>query len=138
MRTFFLSLLTGVLLTILTALMFSFAHYNETSFFACMIIYTFLFFLASLSTWTNKKRYAVTGIGINLFVFVILVFPLLIVGWCYTSTKRRYYAEDIPFDYAAWDPYFLLAEIGGTLLLLVLLATYIGKVYRHWYSLPED
>ena len=138
-RTFFLSLLTGVLLTILTALMLSFAHFNETSFFACMVIYTFLFFLTSLSTWTNKKRYAVTGIGINLFVFVISFFPLLIVGWCYTSTKRRYYAENKPFDTSGdWNLYFLLAEIGGALLLLVLLATYIGKVYRHWYSLPED
>jgi hypothetical protein len=140
-RTFFLSLLTGVLLVIFTALLFSFSNFEETSIYACLVIYTFLFLSISLAAWSNRKRYALTGIGINLFVFIISFFPLFIVGWCYAIAKDRHYKKNdhTPFDPAGiWDQYFLLAEIGGMLLLLILLATYISKVYRRWYSLPEN
>ena len=32
----------------------------------------------------------------------------------------------------------IYAEVGGAVILLLLLATYISKVYRHWFALPED
>lgn len=138
-RTFFLTLLTGVLLVIFSALLFSFSHFEETAMFACLVIYTFLFFFLSLAAWANKKRFAITGIGINLCVLIITFLPLQIVGWCSAIARDRHYKnENIPFDYGSWDHYFLLAEIGGALLLLILLATYIHKVYRRWYSLPEN
>jgi hypothetical protein len=137
-RTFFLTLLTGVLLTILTTMVFAFSHADESVFFPCMFVYLFLFFLGSWSTWRNKKRYAITGILINLFVILIPVLPMLIAGWIYALDESRYHADKPPVEIIDWNLYFFLAEIGGALLLLVLLATYIGKVYRHWYSLPED
>jgi hypothetical protein len=136
-RAFFLTLLTGVLLAIITALIFSFANVEESTGFAWMAVYTILFFLGSLSAWKNQKRKVVTGIMINLFVLLIPFLPLLFVRWSYELKIPRFH-EDPPIDYVAWDNYFLLAEIGGAVLLLILLATYIGKVYRRWYSLPED
>jgi hypothetical protein len=136
-RTFFLTLLTGVLLAIITAIIFAFANVEESTGFAWMAVYTILFFLGSLSAWKNQKRKVVTGIMINLFVFMILLLPWVIVSSCYELKRPRFH-EDPPIDSAAWDRYFLLAETGGALLLLILLATYIGKVYRRWYSLPED
>jgi len=139
-RTFFLSLLTGVLLTIFSALLFSFSDFEETSVDACLILYMVIFFSVSLAAWSNKKRYAVTGIGINLFVFIITALPLLIVGWCHAIARDRHYKKlHTPFDPSGvWNHYFLYAEIGGSLLLFILLATYIHKVYRRWYSLPEN
>jgi hypothetical protein len=137
-RTFFLTLLTGVLLTILTSMVFAFSHSNGIVFFPWLLIYLFLFFLGSLSTWTNNKRYAITGIMINLFVLIVPFLPVLIVGWCYELNRRRYDEPGTSYKIIDWDLYFLLAEIGGALLLLILLATYIGKLYRRWYSLPED
>jgi hypothetical protein len=137
-RTFFLSLLTGVLLTIFTALILSFSHYEETTFFIWVIAYTILFFIGSLLAWSNKKRRAVTGIMINLFVFIVPVFPLLFVGWYYNWKNAQNYKEQLDLDLSYIHAYFFYAEIGGALLFLVLLATYIGKVYRRWYSLPED
>jgi hypothetical protein len=137
-RTFFLSLLTGVLLTILTAFVLSFSNQRGTTFFIWLIAYTVLFFAGSLVTWSNKKRKAVTGILINLFVFVVPVFPLLWVA-CYYVWKRDQIDEHgLPVELPNIDQHILYAEIGGILLFLVLLATYIGKVYRRWYSLPED
>ena len=137
-RTFFLSLLTGVLLTIFTALILSFSHYSETTFFMWVIAYTILFFIGSLATWSNKKRKAVTGIMINLFVLIVPIFPLLIVGWYYNWKRSQNYEQHLELDLSYFEKYFFYAEIGGALLFLVLLATYIGKVYRRWYSLPED
>jgi hypothetical protein len=137
-RTFFLSLLTGVLLTIFTALILSFSHYEETTFFMWVIVYTILFFIGSLTVWSNKKRKAVTGIMINLFVFIVPVFPMLIVGWYYNWKRAQNYDQHLGLDLSYIENYFIYAEIGGALLFLVLLATYIGKLYRRWYSLPED
>lgn len=137
-RTFFLSLLTGVLLTILTALVLSFAHHEITTFLIWIIAYTILFFAGTLATWSAKKRKAVTGILINLFVFIVPVFPLLFVGWYYAWKRDQLDELGLPVELPNIDQHILYAEIGGILLFLILLATYIGKVYRRWYSLPED
>lgn len=137
-RTFFLTLLTGVLLTIITALVLSFSHFEEITFFIWLIAYTVLFFAGSLVTWSNKKRKAVTGILINLFVLIVTAFPVLFVG-CYYNWKREQYSNRLMSEDLSYiQAYFFYAEIGGILLFLLLLATYIGKVYRRWYSLPED
>jgi heme/copper-type cytochrome/quinol oxidase subunit 2 len=134
-------LLTGVLLIIFTALMISFSHHEETASFMWTVIYTVLFFVGSLTTWWNQKRKAITGILINLFVFIIPVFPVLLFGWYYAWKTKQYNNQEPglqrlePLDL---NQYFIYAETGGAVLFLVLLATYIGKVYRRWYSLPED
>jgi hypothetical protein len=139
-RTFFLSLLAGVLLTIFTAMLLSFLNANDTDGFALIATYFILFFLGTLTTWTIKKRRVVTGIIINLFVFLVPVFPLIIYGWYVEWKRHQYYKMALPeierpTDY---DKYLIYVETGGALLLLVLLATYISKLYRRWYSLPED
>lgn len=136
-RTFFLSVLAGVLLVILTALIISFSDHEEIAFFIWIIVYTILFFAGSLLTWSGKKRKAVTGILINLFVFIVPVFPLLIVGWYYVWKRNQINDQGLPEVLPNIDQHILYAEIGGILLFLILLATYIGKVYRRWYSLPE-
>jgi uncharacterized membrane protein len=140
-RTFFLSILAGILLTILTALIFSFLRrVDGIHFLSLMIIYTFLFFIGSLTVWKAKKRKAVTGILLNLFVFIVTALPILMLGWYYEYKKNqmeqtgyKFYRE--PFDF---EDYAVYAEVGGALLLLVLLATFISKAYRRWFSLPED
>jgi hypothetical protein len=137
-RTFFLTLLTGVLLTIFTALVLSFFHFEEITFFIWLIAYTVLFFAGSLVTWRNKKRKAVSGILINLFVFIVTLLPTLFTGCYYRWKRDQNYKLQAREDLSYIHVYFFYAEIGGALLLLLLLATYIGKVYRRWYSLPED
>jgi hypothetical protein len=136
-RTFFLSLLTGVLLSIFTALILSMTRGGDSTFLGWLIGYTLLFFIGSVFTFSMTKRSALSGININLFVFLIPILPLLVVDFIYRLKKEQYYQ-----DYGTYYPpfinqYYLYAEIGGTVLLLVLLATYINKVYRRWYSLPE-
>jgi hypothetical protein len=136
-RTFFLTLLTALLLTIFTALVFSFSHFDETSAFLWLIAYAVLFFMGSLFAWSGNKRKAITGIMINLFVFILPVIPLLFVGCYYSWKTNQYDKQGKRYELPDIDWYIFYAEIGGALLLLILLATYIQKVYRRWYSLPE-
>jgi hypothetical protein len=137
-KTFFLSLLAAVLLTIFTSLFLAYSGSYETGFLMVLIIYTLLFFLGSLASWITKKRNVVAGIATNLFVLLIPIFPLVVAAWYYEVRRRETYDNpDIPF-YTVPDSYWIIAEWGGAVLFLILLATYIHRVYRRWYSLPEE
>jgi hypothetical protein len=138
-RTFFLSILAGVLITIITALIAALTRAEAVHVLGCLIAYVFLFFFLSLTIFRARKRSAITGIALNLFVFIVAMLPLAIMIWYYEYRQSqlyeltRNYVE--PFDL---EKYAIYAEVGGTVLLLVLIATYISKVYRRWYSLPEN
>jgi hypothetical protein len=137
-RTFFLTLLSAVLLTIFTSLVIAWSRSGDLVFWSWIIAYFILFFLGTLLTWYNKKRKLITGIWINLFVFLIPVFPLLVFGWNYAWKRKQAADKIIPFEYPDLELHILYAEMAGSLLLLVLLALYINKLYRRWYSLPEE
>ncbi|MBO9204763.1 MULTISPECIES: hypothetical protein [Niastella] len=136
-RTFFLSLLSGVLLGILTVLIMAFGRAELSTVTGWMICYALVFFAGSLFTIRCNKRKALNGIFINLFVFIIPVFPLLVVSLIYELTKYNRY-KYVGTGKSYMEEYFRYAEIGGPVLLLILLATFIHKIYRHWYSLPEN
>lgn len=75
----------------------------------------------------------------NLFVFLVPVFPLLVVAWYYSLQEERYDASTgMYISYREnMSQHLLYAEIGGVVLFFILLATYFSKLYRRWYSLPE-
>ena len=88
--------------------------------------------------FSSTKRSVVNGIFINLFVFMAPVFPLLVFGMFYEWNEKRYYAGHGNYEGFLLKQYLPYAEIAGPVLFLVLLATYINKLYRRWYSLPEN
>jgi len=135
-RIFFLSLLTALLLGIFSALILSFTRASERTFFIWMFCYAVLFFLLSLTTWFSKTRNAIAGIFTNLFVVAVPLFPFVCLGYYYEWRKQQAREHDAPWPDV--ESFLLYFEVGGALLLLILLATYIGKTYRRWYSLPED
>lgn len=137
-KTFFLSLLTAVLLTIFTSLFLAYSGFDETAFFMALIIYTLLFFLGSLSSWMTKTRNVLAGIATNLFVLLIPVFPLVAAAWYYQVKRRENRDDPAAPSFTVPDSYWLIAEWAGAILFLILLATYIHRVYRRWYSLPEE
>jgi hypothetical protein len=138
-RTFFFSLLAGVLITIFTTLIAAFTRAGSVFVLGWLVFYELLFFFLSLSIFRAKKRSAITGIALNLFVFLITVLPMIMVLWYYEFKQDQLYLKTSnyiePFEL---EKYMIYAEAGGVVLLLVLLSTYISKVYRRWYSLPED
>ena len=137
-RTFFLSILAGVLITIFTVLVMSFARAEAIHVLILLSIYVALILFLSLTVFRAKKRSAISGIAINIFTFIITAVPISFLALYYEYRRHLLRLQDIyeePFDL---EKYAVYAEVGGSVLLLILISTYISKVYRRWYSLPEN
>jgi hypothetical protein len=136
-KTFFLSILTGIILTILTSLILAFSRRNGEAFFEWILFYFILSFGIALTSFTMRKRSVFAGIATNLFLWLLPFIPLCIVANYYVD--RRYdpeYRSD--YEYALQQVHMFWAEIGGLLLLLVAIGTLIHKLYRKWYAAPEN
>jgi hypothetical protein len=136
-KTFFLSILTGIILTILTSLILAFSRRNGEAFFEWILFYFILSFGIALTSFTMRKRSVFAGIATNLFLWLLPFIPLCIVANYYVD--RRYdpeYRSD--YEYALQQVHMFWAEIGGLLLLLVAIGPLIHKLYRKWYAAPEN
>lgn len=139
-RTFFLSLLTAIVLTILSGLFLAFSYNtSESSIFAWIIFYTVVFGAASFTVFASSNRSIVSGIFINLFVLLVPFLSLTVVAYYYSSLKVNDYGYGLQhFDYQKMYNHFFYAELLDVILLVVLLPTLIHKMYRKWYALPEE
>ena len=136
-KTFFLTLLTGVLLMILTAMIMSFGSRGEGDFFNWMIAYYLIFLAGSATAWATKTRNVFTGIATNLVIFLTPLFPLILVSRLHVrdySTAEQMYPT--PEETAMISRHLLYAEIAGPAFLLILMGTYFYRVARRWYALP--
>lgn len=142
-RTFFLSLLTALILTILTGLFMSVGRSSFSNFLGWMFFYFLLFsFLAGI-IFFQKNRSVVNGIALNLGVYMVPLMPLFVVAFYYEQLHDQY--RRLPYDplinealiFQHEKLHYHMAEIVGFLLLLVLIPLVIGKLYKRWYSLPE-
>jgi hypothetical protein len=140
-KTFFLSLLAAVLISILTSLFMAFASFSETGFLGIIIFYFFVFLAVSLVSLSGRVRSVVAGICINLFTLLAGFIPLVVVGLYYVEDYYdRYNNYQVRTDkyYEIKQIAFLCAEIAGPVLLLILIPTLIQKLYRNWYALPQE
>lgn len=144
-RTFFLSLLTAVVLSIFTGIFIAMTYSisnDDYSFFIWTISYFVLFAVLTALIFNSKNRRLVTGIGLNLLVLMTPFMPQVITGFYYQYLRHKYDYSIDPVGYMrAFENeryHFLLSEIGGGILLILLLATVYQKAYRRWFSLPEQ
>ncbi|MFN8252316.1 MAG: hypothetical protein U0V75_10575 [Ferruginibacter sp.] len=136
-KTFFLSLLTAVVMVIVTGLMLL-ASYgsSETSLLSFIVFYYIVFGGIALSIFGAGKRSAVQGIGLNLFVFMTPFMPLVFVA----LNEAIYYSNYEPGLVRAERNtalYFFIAEITGAVLLLAATEPLFKKLYRKWFAAPE-
>jgi len=144
-RTFFLSLLSAVVLSILTGIFIAMTHTisnGDYSFFIWTITYFILFAILTALIFNSRNRTLVTGIGLNLLVFMTPFMPTVITGLYYQYLRNKYDYSVHPMKYVQVfeneDYHFLLSEIGGGILLILLLATIYQRAYRRWFALPEQ
>ena len=135
-KTFFLSVLTAVLLMIITGLLMVMSNGNETSVLSFMIVYYLIFAIIALSIFAAKVRNAIQGISLNLFLFATPFIPLIFVALNEAIKQRQSYIIKTQVDNSTL--YFLIAEIAGSVILLVLLEPLFRKLYRKWYAAPEN
>ncbi len=139
-KTFFLSVLAAVLLTILTGLLLIFSQGDETTVLSFIVIYYAVFAVLALSIFKAKVRNAVQGIGLNLFLFMTPFIPLVFVALNIAMHERYSYAtqEYEEIDSVERALYVLIAEIAGAVILLILIQPLFKRLYRKWYSSPEE
>ncbi len=141
-KTFFLSVLTAVVLAIFTGLMMVMSNGDETAILSFMIVYYGLFAGIALSIYGATIRRAVQGIALNLFLFMTPFVPLVFVALNEAMKYRRYYEPGYNNQITTAPDntalYFLIAEIAGSLILLILLEPLFKKLYRKWYAAPEE
>ena len=113
---------------------------DGTDVLSLMIVYYVLFACIAFSIYGATIRRAVQGIGLNLCLFMTPFVPLIFVGLNEAIKYKRYY--DTPNivrpEVDNTQLYLLIAEIGGSILLLVLLEPLFRKLYRKWYAAPEE
>ncbi len=142
-RTFFLTLLSIVLLMIFTGLvMIGLRNPEETGLLGTMIFYYLIFCAIGLTITSSGRRSALQGIGLNLFFLMTPFVPLLLTAYYIQSTRWSGY---YPYNHRDTWPgglseseMFLIAEVGGVLLLLLMLQFLFRKLYRKWFALPEN
>ncbi len=140
MKTFFLSLLVGIILSILSGLFISIFNMRETGILSLMLFYFFSFAIISMLIFKSKKRSIAFGIALNAFVMMTAFVPLIFVALYYASEKIDYYVQGMySQEYiTSRNQNFLLAEITGGIILLILIETLFKRLYRSWYASPED
>jgi len=131
-RTFFLSLLSAVVLSVLTALLLAFSRSDENTFFAFTFFYFLSFVLMSVKIFSSRRRSLMNGIALNLAFWMLPFMPLLCVAWYYAGRNWYYGLED---DERLHLHY---AEFAGPMLLLIAIFFFFHGAYRKWYAAPVD
>jgi hypothetical protein len=128
-------------LAIITGLLTVVSQGDEISVLSFMIVYYVVFAILALSVFKTGIRKAVQGIGVNLFLFATPFIPLIFVA---LNEAMYYNRHSYPInEIEVRDPaeralYFLIAEIVGSVILVILIQPLFKKLYRKWYSAPEE
>ena len=131
-KTFFLSLLGGVVLSIFTALIVSgLQEKAELAFLILLIAYAVVFAICSFVGNIAKRRFFVFGMSINFFLLLIPIIPM--VGRIIYMENKK----DL-VDGSTFDEQYLNYEIFGFIALLLAIQFFGSWMYRRWYALPEE
>lgn len=139
-KTFFLSLLFAVVLSILSGLFVAVLNFREAGVFGLMLFYYAAFVIVSMLIFSAKKRSVVSGIALNAFVLMTAFIPLICMALYDIATRQEYY-DPYVYDaeyYATRKLLYLISEFAGGIILLILIETLFKRLYRLWYAAPED
>lgn len=138
-KTFFLSLLTAVVLAILTGL-FMLVSYSseETSLLSFIIVYYVIFAALALTIFGAGVRRAVQGIGLNIFMFMTPFVPVVFLALNDAIRRSRYYEPGYIERPNHTEIDYFIAEIAGAIILFILIEVLFKKLYRKWFAAPEN
>jgi hypothetical protein len=139
-RTFFIGMLAAFILNILTFAFLNFGSFSGSSAITVLIAYILIFAILSWKVFTDKNRSIVRGIGLNLFLICVYFLPLLIAFNYFENREMYMVFEDAVLEAQEHEfkkVVYVCCEIGGFILLMVLLPAYFYRAYRRWYALPE-
>lgn len=139
-KSFFLTLLTCIVLAILSALALAFLHSDERSVYILFIVYYLLFIGIVVAGISRGTRNTINAIALNIVTFFTFTIPLICTLLYYVGQERLYRSQPTypPGYYETKDLHFLLAEITGVLLTVILLQPVFKWLYRNWFAKPVE
>ncbi|MBK7884408.1 MAG: hypothetical protein IPJ81_11940 [Chitinophagaceae bacterium] len=139
-KTFFLTLLTTVILLIITALIIAMGNLREIGMLNFILFYFVIFAIIALTIKMAKVRSVRQGIALNSFMIATPFIPLVITAlyiFIQEGGYKHYRHSSYTYIEDKWK-YYLSAEIIGVVILLLLLEPVFRRLYRKWYALPEN
>jgi hypothetical protein len=139
-RTFFLTLLTLVLLSILTSLLFAFMRGSDLTSFTTVFIYYVVFLVCNLILGSRRIRNAFAGIALNLSLLMTAFLPLMGVAYYY-EVLSNIHRNDRPYPFELFKNQYIhiaYGEIAGFALLLLRITFFFSNRYRLWFARPEQ
>jgi len=141
-RTFFFSLLVGIVLAILTGLIGAIFHWKLFDFLLAYIFYYMPFLVLSITIPLSKKRSLIKGIALNFTLWMTYAVPVVLVGIYYEwhrdiltwQFEALYYEE----YYHTMRLRYEIAQYTGAAILLLMVAFVFSYWYRTWYAQPEE
>ncbi len=142
-RTYFLTLLVGVLLLIVTTAVTALFDARIIAIEGILLLYYLLFFLLAIFGVRNKVRSAVSGIALNFLVASTAFIPLMATALYYSIVHEQYirsgdYDELYEKRFVLEKVHYLYAEIIGFIVFFFLIEFFFKQLYRRWYSQPEQ
>jgi len=142
-RTFFLSLLSVFVITLLSSIILAIAFRSVGDPFLLILIYYVLFGLIALVGLRSRTRNVIAGIALNIFVFCTPFIPLVATAYYYWQLRfsYRYDSSHPGYDPTLFDNetiHYFYAELGGIPFFLLLIDLAFRKLYRNWYAKPEQ
>lgn len=146
-NSFFLSILAALVLAILTGLFMASTRGDVESFITTLFVYFVIFSLLAFLGIYSGKRKTISAIGLNLAVTLLPLIPLMITTLYYRSKHEWFDQNKMGFEenselyhqmFGNESLHMMMAQIGGFVLLVILIPLLIGGLYRKWYALPED
>lgn len=138
-KTFLITLLAGFLLFILTTVFLAFTGGRGITYTGVNLFYYLAFAVLAFVGKINKTRTLISGIALNLFAFFTFFVPTLFLSFIYEVLPSEYTNAQSKSHWAENQTlYFDIAQITGIVLLFILIEPLFKKLYRNWYSKPEE
>jgi len=138
-RTFFLSLLSAFVISLLTSIFVAISSRSVSEPFLIILIYYILFGVIALLGLKANTRNVIAGIALNMFVFCTPFIPLVATAFYYWQLRFSY--RNDPYDptlFANESVHYFYAEISGIVLFMLLIEFVVRKLYRNWFAKPEQ
>jgi MFS family permease len=147
-RSFFYSILAGVLLFIFSVTVLALTGGNSESILVLCIVYMIVFAVLASRIFTAERNSLLQNIGKNLFIYFVPLLPLIITALYYEIKKNLFRGNRISGSTSYNEQYqeafqyeslaILGSQILGFVLFIILLHFVFSKLLRKSYALPDD
>jgi hypothetical protein len=137
-KTFFISILAGIIIGILTGLAGVIFRWNELGALQTLLLYYVVFITLAATIKVSPKRSLVKGIVLNFTLWMTFAVPLLMLGVYHAWVRKLYDYDVYHIDYGEKNYQYVWAQVAGGVLLVLMVAFVFSRWYRTWYAQPEE